>query len=112
MCVLSHFSHARLFATMDGNLPGSSVHGILQARTLEWVGHALLFPTQGSNLCLSRLLYWQADSLPLAPPENPTEDFQCIFFIEEGGVANTETISHEKSAYTLRTLQKWNKDVN
>ena len=22
---------------MDGNLPGSSVHGILQARMLEWV---------------------------------------------------------------------------
>ena len=22
---------------MDGSLPGSSVHGILQARTLEWV---------------------------------------------------------------------------
>ena len=24
------------------------------------------FPTQGSNLCLSHLLYWQADSLPLS----------------------------------------------
>ena len=33
--------------------------------------HALLqgiFPTQGSNLGLSRLLSWQAGSLPLAPP--------------------------------------------
>ena len=26
-----------LFATMDCSLPGFSVHGILQARTLEWV---------------------------------------------------------------------------
>ena len=34
---------------MDCSPPGSFVHGILQARTLEWV-HALLqgiFPTQG-----------------------------------------------------------------
>ena len=39
--------------SMDCSLPGFSVHGILQARILEWV--ALLqgiFPTQGSNLCL------------------------------------------------------------
>ena len=37
-----------------------------------WSGcHALLqgiFPTQGSNLCLLRLLHWQAGSLPLVPP--------------------------------------------
>ena len=34
------------------SLPGSSVHGILQARILEWVTVPLLqgiFPTQGSN---------------------------------------------------------------
>ena len=33
--------------------------------------HALLqqiFPTQGSNLCLLRLLHWQAGSLTVAPP--------------------------------------------
>ena len=31
-------SHVRLFATpMDCSLPGSSVHGIFQARILEWV---------------------------------------------------------------------------
>ena len=27
-----------------------------------------IFPTQGSERCLLCLLYWQADSLPLAPP--------------------------------------------
>ena len=36
-CVLSHFSHVHLSDSMDCRLPGSSVHGILQARTLEWV---------------------------------------------------------------------------
>ena len=38
---------------MDCSPPGSSVHGILQARTLEWVAIALLqgiFPTQESSL--------------------------------------------------------------
>ena len=37
---------------MDCSLPGSSVHGILQARILEWVMGSLLqgiFPTQGWN---------------------------------------------------------------
>ena len=58
---------------IDGSPPGSSVPGILQARTLEWVStdkntgvgsHSLLqgiFPTQGTDQCL---LCWQADSLP------------------------------------------------
>ena len=55
--------------SMDCSPPGSSVHGIFQAGILECVCHALLqriFPTQGSNSCLLRLLYWQADSLPLS----------------------------------------------
>ena len=34
-CVLSHFSHVRLFA--NPWTVGSSVHGIFQARILEWV---------------------------------------------------------------------------
>ena len=38
LCMLSRFSHVRLFVTpMDCSLPGSSVHGIFQARILEWV---------------------------------------------------------------------------
>ena len=37
-CVLSHLSCVHLFCEpMDLSLPGSSVHGILQARVLEWV---------------------------------------------------------------------------
>ena len=58
---------------MDCNPPGSSVHGSPGKNT--GVGsHSLLqgiFPTQGSNLCLLRLLHWQGGSLPLAPPEQP-----------------------------------------
>ena len=56
---------------MDCSPTGSSVHGILQARVLEWVAIALLqgiFPTQGLNPYLLGLLSWQAGSLPLVPP--------------------------------------------
>ena len=50
--------------------PGSSVHGILQARILEWVTTPSprgIFLTQGSNQSLLLLLHWQAGSLALAP---------------------------------------------
>ena len=57
---------------MDCSPPGSSVHGILRTRILEWwVASSLLqgiFPTQGSKTCFLYLLHWQAGSLPLAPP--------------------------------------------
>ena len=45
---------------MDWSLPGSSVHGIFQARILEYNCHFLLqdiFPTQGSNPCLLSLAF-------------------------------------------------------
>ena len=51
---------------LDCSLPGSSVHGVLQARILEWVAIFLLqgiFSTQGSNLhtlcllCCRQILY-------------------------------------------------------
>ena len=50
---------------MDGNPRGSSVHGISQARTVEWVSRSFprwIFPTQGSNLsllhCRQSLDHW------------------------------------------------------
>ena len=53
--------------------PGCSVHGILQARTLEW----LAMPSsrgssrpRGQNYLLG-LLHWQVGSLPLAPAGKP-----------------------------------------
>ena len=49
---------------MNHSLPGSSVHGILQARILEFI---VIFPTQGLNPHLLCLLHWQVVSLPLVP---------------------------------------------
>ena len=53
--------------------PAFSVHGILQARMLEW----LPFPppgdllTQGLNSGLLYILHWQAGPLLLATPGKP-----------------------------------------
>ena len=60
-----------LWDPMDRSPPGSSAHGLSQARMLEWVAHFLLqglFLTQGSN---PHLLHWQMDSLPLHPLRRP-----------------------------------------
>ena len=67
---------------MDCSLPGSSVHGVLQAGILEWVA---VSSSGGSFQPRSRtrisyidmsylhanLLHWHAGSLPLAPPGKP-----------------------------------------
>ena len=37
VCVLSCFSRLTLCAPMNSSPPGSSVHGILQARILQWI---------------------------------------------------------------------------
>ena len=55
---------------MDCSLPGSSVHGIFQARILEkfaisFTREERIFLTQELNSRLLHLLPWQADSLPL-----------------------------------------------
>ena len=54
MCILCLVtqSYLTLCDPMDCSLPGTSVHGILQARILQVGSHSLLqgtFPTQGLN---------------------------------------------------------------
>ena len=73
-CVLSDFSHVRLFTT-----PWTVAHGAPPSMGFSRQGvdcHALLlgiFPTQGSNLHVFGLLPWQAGSLPPEPPGKPQE---------------------------------------
>ena len=55
----------------DCGPPGSSVHGIFQARILEWVAISSSRGPSQSNPRLLHLLHWQAGSLPLAPPGKP-----------------------------------------
>ena len=72
MCVLSR---VWLFDPMDHDPPGSSVHGVFQARILEWV--AISFsrrfsqPRDWNHISVSPA--WQMDFLLLAPPRTPQE---------------------------------------
>ena len=61
-CVCSTLCNAQGY-----NLPGSSVHGIFQARILGWVAifYSQLRGSSQLRDCLLCLLSWQADSLPL-----------------------------------------------
>ena len=55
---------------MDCSLPGSSIHGIFQARILEWV--AVSFPGYLPNPgIVPRSPALQADASPSEPPGNP-----------------------------------------
>ena len=57
---------------LDCSPPGSSIHGIFQARIQEchFLLQGICLP-QGLNWSLLRLLHWQAGSLPRAPPGKP-----------------------------------------
>ena len=59
---------------MDCSLPGSSVHGIFQARVLEWVAIPSpgYLPDPGIEPGSPGL---QADALPSEPPGKPTASF-------------------------------------
>ena len=55
---------------MDCSLPGSSIHGIFQARILEWV--AISSPGDLPNPGIEpRSPSLQADTLPSEPPGKP-----------------------------------------
>ena len=72
-CMCVHAKSLQLCLTfcnpLDCSPPGSSAHGILQARILEWVAmpssKGSFWPKDRTRV--SCLLHWQAGSLPLAP---------------------------------------------
>ena len=74
-CVHAKSFHScpTLCSLMSCRLPGSSVHGILQARILEWVA----MPSSrdrhnpGINPHFWRLLHWQAGSLLVSSRNHP-----------------------------------------
>ena len=61
-------SYLILCDPIDCTLSKCSVHGILQARTLEWIA---ISSFTGSSLPLPAFLHWQADSLPLSHLGSP-----------------------------------------
>ena len=68
LCAESFQSCPTLCDPMDHSLPGSSVFGILQATTLEWIS---MPSSKGSSrprdpVHILRLLHWQVDFLPVS----------------------------------------------
>ena len=61
---------------VDCSLPGSSVHGVLQARIPQWIAmpSSSRFSRPRDQTHVSCLQHWQPDSLPLAPLGSPKRD--------------------------------------
>ena len=81
MCVLVAQSYLTLCDSMDCSPPGSSDHGILQARILGVGCHSLfhgIFPTQAWDL-----LSLQQDSLP---SELPGKTPDGVYIIVQNGL--------------------------
>ena len=94
---LSRFIHVRLCDPMGCNLPGSSVHGILQARILEWV----TVPSSRGSFQLSdqtRVSYVSCTGrqalLPLVPPGKP----QGTMYFSSKGHLDTKSYSYDRTA--------------
>ena len=65
---------------MDCSPPGSSVHGILQARMLEWIAilSSGIFPTWQLNPHLPGSPALQVDSLPIESHGKPMVDYTTL----------------------------------
>ena len=104
---------------MYHSLPGSSVHGIFQARILEQVSIFLLqgiFPTQGLNPHLLHLLHWQEDSLLLEDLGSPhyflsnpkfglNSKYYCHYYIKN--LIFREWDFSKASLYVIEKLEKY-----
>ena len=65
---------------MDYSPPGSSVHGILQARILEWVARPSSRRSSQPRewVHLLHALHWQVGSVPPSPPWKPNTLYAII----------------------------------
>ena len=113
VCVLAAQSCLTLCNPTDCSPLGSSIHGILQARILEWVvctsSKGPSQPRDGT--CISCLLHWQVGSLPLVPPMEKskhetevknTKKLEKIIHVEDRGKLKTKQS-------VIRVLKKVNK---
>ena len=62
----------------DYSPAGSSVHGILQARILEWAAMPPPGDLPNPGIELLHLLHWQMGSLLLVPPGKPLRPFSSL----------------------------------
>ena len=87
LCVLSQFIRVQFIASLWTKAPQALCPRDSPGKNTGVGCHALLqriFPTQGSNPHLLRLLHWQAGSLPLMPPG------KCYLGIRSKGLWNSD----------------------
>ena len=99
LCMLSYFSCVRLCNPMDCSPPGSSDHGILQARTLEWV--AISFSRRSSQPGLNTHLLSPA----LADRScTPSATWEAILICIEGRMT-VSTLGLDEIIYLAQCLE-------
>ena len=84
VCAKSLQSCLTLCDPIDCSPPWSSVHGLVQARILEWVAISSsrgIFPSQGSKLCLLRLLDCRQILYHLCHVGSPWEGDACLLCV-------------------------------
>ena len=100
VCLLNHFSHVQLRDPLNCSLPGSSVHGILQTRTLEWV--AMLSSRGSSQLrdwtCISCVSWVSWGFFSTEPPRKP---HICMYI----------HIERERERERERTIQSYSEQI-
>ena len=88
-----------LFDTMDHSLPGSSVHGIIQARILECVA----MPSSNSSL-----LYWSKQSEVLTRVQGVKREILC----PDRGVTGSHHETHTPGKHCGSSLWKTQSTMN
>ena len=100
-------SYLTLCDYMDCSPQVFSVHGIFQARILEWVAISRGSSwTQGLNLCLLCHLHWQVSSLPVAPPGKQPSNLLLIESIP-GSSAGKESTSNVGDPSLSQVIFHW-----
>ena len=74
---------------------GSSVHGILQARILEWVATSSSRGPSRPRGVKPRPWHWHMDSLPLAPPGRPKRKHARSESEKEESLASRQTAGQQ-----------------
>ena len=90
---------------MDCSLPGTSAHGIIQARRLEWIANSFSrvfsWPRDWTLISHISSIGRQAGSLPLVPPRKPRSTDYCI---RNSGIRMEEGAEKGEQRHTAREL--------
>ena len=88
---------------MDCSPPGSSVHGIFQARVLEWVALLTLNSREGTQLHPSTE-YWIKDLLSMAPPIRTRPSFPLSQSLPSGSFHKPLILLHQMAERMKTTI--------